>query len=94
MSPVRFGLDRVADECLRRRRPVRVRVRLCAVRDAEIRVFVSGPVLIGSPIMGATATLGERGVSACLAAGNPPWRCYTEQHGFNPQWNNIALGYD
>ncbi|KAG6460134.1 hypothetical protein O3G_MSEX011793 [Manduca sexta] len=42
--------------------------------------------LIGSTNLGATATFGEQGVSDCIAAGNPQWKCYTEQSGINPQW--------
>ncbi|KAJ0180003.1 hypothetical protein K1T71_004594 [Dendrolimus kikuchii] len=42
--------------------------------------------LIGSTNLAGPAGLGERDVSECLALGNPPWKCYTEQHGINPQW--------
>ncbi|XP_049866135.1 uncharacterized protein LOC126366847 [Pectinophora gossypiella] len=42
--------------------------------------------LISSTVQGSTVTFGERAVTDCVAAGNPAWKCYTEQRGFNPDW--------
>lgn len=42
-------------------------------------------IVIGSNV-GSTGTHGEQGVSDCIAAGNLPWKCYTEYYGINPQW--------
>ncbi|KAF9417868.1 hypothetical protein HW555_005165 [Spodoptera exigua] len=50
------------------------------------KVKRSSDAFINSMNYGGTVTFGEQGVADCLAAGNPYWKCYTEQSGINPEW--------